>query len=287
MDEPRAGQAGRGESARLVRLDGAGPAVPLEPGRSLTIGRDPACGFCLAQEAGLSRRHAELRPDPAGGWWLHDLGSRNGTFLEGERLQGPRLLRPGERFRLGGRGPLLQFLQGARAEVAAAAAGLPPAARNPGAQAAGSRPPRAEGPGAVPPPPTPPPPTPPAAAPPVTPAAGPPGALAGAVAVAGRQVPLALIRSVELRSEARHPQLFSWWVLACLGGLLLLPFPWIFWPWQGGSLALALFLARRREHTLLLTLRDGQAHRHRFADRATAQAHHQGLRRSLGQIPGP
>ncbi len=103
------------------------------------------------------------------------------------------------------------------------------------------------------------------------------------MAVAGHQVPLDQIRSVELRSEACHPQLFSWWVLGCLGGLLLLPFPWIFWPWQVGGVALALALARRREHTLQVTLRDGRAHRHRFADQATAQAHHLGLRRSLGQ----
>jgi len=213
-------------SERLVRLDGAAPAVDLDPARPLSIGRDPACGLCLGQEPGLSRRHAELRPDPAGGWWLHDLGSRNGTFLEGERLEGGRRLRPGDRFRLGGRGPLLQY-QGPIAD----------------------------------------------------------GALTGSVAVAGRPVPLEQIRSVELRSEARHPQVFSWWVLACLGGLLLLPFPWIFWPWQGGGLALALLLGRRREHTLILTLRDGRAHRHRFADRATAQAHQRGLRRALGQAP--
>lgn len=265
---------------RLVRLDGSGPgggaaaepgaaasgaALPLDRRQPFRIGRDPACSLSLPQEAGLSRLHAELRPDPAGGWWLHDLGSRNGTFLEGERLQAGRRLRHGDRFRLGGRGPLLQFLEGETRPGLIPAAGAeqasPPGRGGTAAQAPspGLRSTAAEAPS--------------------------PG-LGGTVAVAGRQLPLAQIRSVDLRSEACHPQLFSWWVLGCLGGLLMLPFPWIFWPWQVAGLALALGMARRREHTLIVTLRDGRAHRHRFTDRATAQAHHHGLRRSLGLRPG-
>jgi hypothetical protein len=241
--------------ARLVRLDGAGAEVHLDPARPLTIGRDPACGLCLPGEQGLSRRHAELRPDPAGGWLLCDLGSSNGTFLEGERLEGCRRLRPGDQLRLGRRGPLLQYVVAGGVAVAEAAGIAPRAlAFTPGAAA------------------------------PL--AAASPG-LAGAVAVAGRQLPLEQIRTVELRSEARHPQTFSWWVLACLGGLLLLPFPWLFWPWQAAGLALAILLSRRQEHTLIVTLRDGQAHRHRFADRPTALAHRNGLRRSLGQSLEP
>ena len=103
--------------------------------------------------------------------------------------------------------------------------------------------------------------------------------------MAGRALRLDQIRAVEVHSEALHPHGFSWWVLACLGGLLLLPFPLIFWPWQAAALALALLLARRQEHILLLTLRDGRAHRHRFADRPAALAHRKGVRRALGQDP--
>jgi hypothetical protein len=123
-------------------------------------------------------------------------------------------------------------------------------------------------------------PVPPAAPQPVSPAA-----LAGTITVAGRALRLDQIRAVEVRSEALYPQVFSWWVLACLGGLLLLPFPLIFWPWQAAALALALLLGRRQEHILLLTLRDGRAHRHRFADRPAAMAHRKGVRRALGQDP--
>jgi hypothetical protein len=123
-------------------------------------------------------------------------------------------------------------------------------------------------------------PVPPAAPQPVSPAA-----LDGTITVAGRALRLDQIRAVEVCSEALHPQVFSWWVLACLGGLLLLPFPLIFWPWQAAALALALLLGRRQEHILLLTLRDGRAHRHRFADRPAALAHRKGVRRALGQDP--
>jgi hypothetical protein len=123
-------------------------------------------------------------------------------------------------------------------------------------------------------------PVPPAAPQPVSPAA-----LAGTITVAGRALRLDQIRAVEVRSEALYPHGFSWWVLACLGGLLLLPFPLIFWPWQATALALALLLGRRQEHILLLTLRDGRAHRHRFADRPAALAHRKGVRRALGQDP--
>jgi hypothetical protein len=105
--------------------------------------------------------------------------------------------------------------------------------------------------------------------------------------VAGRRLPLDQIRAVELRHEARHPHLFSWWLLACLGGLLLLPFPLLFWPWQIGSLTLAILLARRQEHRLIISLRDGQAYRHSFADRPTALAHRNGVRRALGQSLEP
>jgi hypothetical protein len=67
----------------------------------------------------------------------------------------------------------------------------------------------------------------------------------------------------------------------------LLPFPLLFWPWQAAALVVAILLGRRREHTLILTLRDGRAHRHVFADRPAALAHGQGVRRALGQVPGP
>jgi two-component system NtrC family sensor kinase len=48
----------------------------------------------------VSRRHAELTPDD-GRWWIHDLGSQNGTWLNGSRLGVPTLLKPGDQIRTG------------------------------------------------------------------------------------------------------------------------------------------------------------------------------------------
>ena len=290
--------------ARLVWLDRSAAAVPLDRSIPLTIGRDAANQLCLAQEPGLSRHHAELRPGAAGQWLVCDLGSSNGTYVEGERLSGCRLLAPGDRIRLGRRGPWLQFLLG---ELAAppgdafpplalapfpASDGAPASPSRPVVARAGAPPAPVPGPGSA---------APPAAAgmspsretvparlrpvPPAAPQPVSPAALDGTITVAGRALRLDQIRAVEVCSEALHPQVFSWWVLACLGGLLLLPFPLIFWPWQAAALALALLLGRRQEHILLLTLRDGRAHRHRFADRPAALAHRKGVRRALGQDP--
>ncbi|HEY8880032.1 MAG TPA: EAL domain-containing protein [Roseateles sp.] len=60
-----------------------------------SVGRD--VGNDLTIEAqGLSRRHAELQADEQGGLRVVDLGSTNGTFVNQERLEGPRLLEPND-----------------------------------------------------------------------------------------------------------------------------------------------------------------------------------------------
>jgi S1-C subfamily serine protease len=56
----------------------------------------------------VSGRHAELRPS-GGAWVVRDLGSRNGTFVNGERIADARPLGGGDRVRLGPTGPLLEF----------------------------------------------------------------------------------------------------------------------------------------------------------------------------------
>ena len=48
----------------------------------------------------ISRRHAELTPD-SGRWYLRDLGSSNGTFVNGVRVTEARLLHPGDQVRAG------------------------------------------------------------------------------------------------------------------------------------------------------------------------------------------
>jgi hypothetical protein len=110
---------------------------------------------------------------------------------------------------------------------------------------------------------------------------------AGSIDFAGRSLPLAAILSADLRSHPRHPQMFSWWLLLCLGGLVLLPFPLLFWPLQAGALLAWIVFGSQRDHVLEVTLRDGMAHRHCFANASTALSHRNGIRRAIGQSLEP
>ena len=91
------------------------------------------------------------------------------------------------------------------------------------------------------------------------------------------------IRSAVVRSEPHHPHIFSWWLLTSVAGLLLLPFPLLFWPLELAALAAWILLGSRKSHTLLVVQHDGQAQRRAFANRVTALAHRNGIRKAIGQ----
>lgn len=61
----------------------------------ITIGRDPACECPLLDEDTISARHARLSYHH-GQWWLEDLDSTNGVFLNGERLSTPTVVISGD-----------------------------------------------------------------------------------------------------------------------------------------------------------------------------------------------
>jgi len=63
-------------------------------GDQLTVGRD-ATNEIVINDAEISRRHARLTFQ-GGKYVLEDLGSTNGTFVNGQRLAGPRVLKAGE-----------------------------------------------------------------------------------------------------------------------------------------------------------------------------------------------
>ena len=65
----------------------------------VVVGRDPNVDLTLLSPS-VSRRHAKLMRD-GDGYSLEDLGSSNGTFLNGERLAGRRALKSGDQIRLG------------------------------------------------------------------------------------------------------------------------------------------------------------------------------------------
>lgn len=68
-------------------------------GDQLTIGRDSSNEIAV-NDAEVSRRHARLTFQ-GGKYVLEDMGSTNGTFVNGQRLTGPRVLKSGEVISLG------------------------------------------------------------------------------------------------------------------------------------------------------------------------------------------
>lgn len=88
-------------SAFLVarRDDGFGDVYPLQPGGRYTLGRAPTNRIVLRDEL-CSREHAEVFPDE-GGWFVRDLGSLNGTHLNGETLRKEAKLAPRDDLRVG------------------------------------------------------------------------------------------------------------------------------------------------------------------------------------------
>ena len=91
-------------SARLVLLrvgsggDEAGRAVTLT-GAAMLIGRAPTNDI-VVRDDGVSARHARLDAD-GGRWMLADVGSRNGTTLNGIAVTGPVHLTHGDEVGIG------------------------------------------------------------------------------------------------------------------------------------------------------------------------------------------
>ena len=85
---------------QFVMRSGPTPGVtfPLE-GEQLTIGRDSTNGVAI-NDAEISRKHARLMFQ-GGKYVLEDLGSTNGTFVNGQRLAGPIVLKTGDVVSLG------------------------------------------------------------------------------------------------------------------------------------------------------------------------------------------
>jgi hypothetical protein len=87
---------------RLLVVDGPGPApgTVIDLDVPTVLGRDPGTGIRLDGDDFASGRHARLDPRPDG-LWVEDLGSTNGTWVNGERVTAGRMLHPGDVLRVG------------------------------------------------------------------------------------------------------------------------------------------------------------------------------------------
>ncbi|HET9061034.1 MAG TPA: FHA domain-containing protein [Acidimicrobiales bacterium] len=99
--QPRDGAKRKASASRLVVVapehqKGTGYALADE----LTIGRASGCAVGLLEDNFVSQVHARVfrRGDD---YWVEDLGSTNGTLLNGRRLTGPAPVRKGDRVQVG------------------------------------------------------------------------------------------------------------------------------------------------------------------------------------------
>ena len=83
-----------------IRSPGEQRAVALDADR-LTVGKASTNDVAISKDGQVSRLHAVLERYEAG-WSIRDLGSRNGTFVNGRRIWETKVLRSGDEIRVGG-----------------------------------------------------------------------------------------------------------------------------------------------------------------------------------------
>ena len=108
----------------------SGPAAgtTLELNGDLTFGRDAGDGGALGGDPEISREHARITRSSNGDLVVEDLGSTNGTFVNGHKIAAPTPIRPGDRIELGGS---TVELPGAPAKPPRPGTGPPPAGSTP------------------------------------------------------------------------------------------------------------------------------------------------------------
>ena len=92
------GRPARRQPRELVVTDEGGRrTVPLNG--PMTVGRAATCDVVLA-DTYVSNVHARIY-DRDGGWWLEDLGSTNGTYMNRARVSVPTAFGPSDEVRMG------------------------------------------------------------------------------------------------------------------------------------------------------------------------------------------
>lgn len=111
--------------AELQFIDESRESVELFPG-PLVVGRDPDCDRSIKHEK-ISKRHAEIWRDQDHHWYIRDLGSTNGSFVNRERVTDVTRIAPGDLVHLGAVG--FRFHAEASAAPVSPPSAAPPRAR--------------------------------------------------------------------------------------------------------------------------------------------------------------
>ena len=88
-----------GESLQVVAGNAAGSNIALD--NELVVGRSTPGLGSLGGDSEISRVHARVYHDPSGQLMVEDLGSTNGTFVNGNRIAAATPLRSGDQVRVG------------------------------------------------------------------------------------------------------------------------------------------------------------------------------------------
>jgi hypothetical protein len=88
-----------GETLKITGGNAAGQDINLE--QELVIGRSTPGLGSLGGDTEISRVHARVFHDASGRLMVEDLGSTNGTFVNGNRISGQQALNPGDEVRVG------------------------------------------------------------------------------------------------------------------------------------------------------------------------------------------
>src|SRR5437899_12113798 len=84
----------------VIRDCGEGRLFPLASAKLWKMGRSEQCSIVI-NDTTISRTHAMIQCTDADEYYLVDMGSRNGTFVNERRVSIPVLLRNGDRISLG------------------------------------------------------------------------------------------------------------------------------------------------------------------------------------------
>jgi hypothetical protein len=88
-----------GPSTLLVKGQSDAKPRTMRLSASMTIGRAPECELRI-EDTYASQQHARLFAKN-NSWFVEDLGSTNGTFVNDQKLAAPAMLQPGDKVRVG------------------------------------------------------------------------------------------------------------------------------------------------------------------------------------------